>query len=513
MAQAHSAGLTTAWGSATAGLAVRVRVDWNRDGDYVDTYEDVTDRVLSISIDHSLYDKLAGLPMLGVVSPAKASVVLSNETRWFSPSNASGLAGTYTSIADGYYRYPIRIEMGYIVSGAPEYLVQFQGEIEGAVESETMGQARISFTCIDNSINLLQYKASTQVFEDQRPDQGIDTLLTAVGAGGDDLDQAMAVIPFTWMDDENGWEECMDLAASEGGMFYYTKDGTATFRRMTSPIERTYSRTSQATLDESYIRAYQDTLDWRDCYSEVIVRWAGRYAGTLDQLYRAPKAIIIPPGATVTEECRLRHPVLSAVTPIFGTDYSAVSSSYETVAYGATGLELTATTYAQRMDLAFKNNLATDTVYVTDLVIRGFPLLGDEAQEQHYEQDPVLGKVPGDKVYTIRANPYMQDRLQVLRLGQYLRDRLQVPQRMFVWQGPACPWLEVLDRVTLSHHTMSPNPGVDEDCYVLGIQQALSARSMWSMQLLLLPVSNLFKRSDYFLIGTTQYGTSGRAGY
>ena len=81
------------------------------------------------------------------------------------------------------------------------------------------------------------------------------------------------------------------------------------------------------------------------------------------------------------------------------------------------------------------------------------------------------------------------------------------------WSGPACPWLQMLDRVTLSHHTMTPNPGIDVDCYVMGNSMSYTAESMWQQELILLPVTEVYARTNYFIIGTTKYGSYGRAGY
>jgi len=170
------------------------------------------------------------------------------------------------------------------------------------------------------------------------------------------------------------------------------------------------------------------------------------------------------------------------------------------------------TEYGQRVDLAIKNNLTYDTLYICNLVLRGFPLIGDEAQEVRFEQG-ALGEVVGTKVYSLQGNPYTQTREQAERVAQYMRDRLQQPRRVFMWQGPACPWLQMLDRVTLSHNTMAPNPGVNVDCYVMGNNMSYAAGGMWRQELILLPVTDVYARSDYFLIGTTEYGSHGRVGY
>lgn len=506
--------LAASWAASSAKVAVRVRVDWNRDGDYGDVHEDITSRVQGLSIQHSIYDQLAGLPVLGATAPSRASVVVSNEDCWFSPTNASGLVASYPLIAYGIYRFPIQIELGYYNGSTPERLVQFTGEIEAADESESASDVTVTFACTDNSISLLQYKASTSVYQNLRPDQMIQTILVAAGAAtGSSLDQAASTIPYCWMDDENGWEECRDLAQADGGIFFFEKDGGARFRRITAPIERADSLTPVATLNQGNASALRGALTWRDCYSRVTAMYAGRYVGTLDELYKAPSAIIVPPGQTVTEECRLRYPAIDVVSPVYDIDYTAVSSSYDVVAYGTAGVEIATTKYGQRVDLAITNHLLYDTLYICNLVLRGFPLIGDEAQEVRYDQDGALGHVYGTKVYNISGNPYMQTREQAERVAQYMRDRLQQPRWVYVWSGPACPWLQMLDRVTLSHNTMTPNPGIDVDCYVMGNTLRYNAGSMLMQDLTLLPATEVYARANYFLVGTTRYGSYGRAGY
>lgn len=497
--------LATTWAANSSRVCVRVRVDWNRDGDYSDASEDITSRVLSLSIDHSLYNQLTGLPLLGGTRPSSASLQVLNEERWFSPDNASGLVATYPLIANGIYRFPIMIELGYYgLDSAADYLTQFVGEIEGADESESFGQATVNFSCTDASIALLQYKESTTVSTDLLPDAAIAALLVGAGIVVYDLDTALSVVPYSWMDDENLWEECQQLAQSDGGMFYFSKGGTPTYRRMTAFVEKDDSRTSQATLDEGNATQYRSGLAWRDCYTGVIAEWAGRYGGTVIELYQAPGPIEIAPGATVTEEARLRYPNLGIVTPEYGVDYQAITSGPNTVPYGASGVQITPTVYGQRVDLAITNNLANDTLYLTNLVLRGYPLLGEEAQQRRWTQDPVT--VPGEKVFAIRGNPYVQTQEQAERSGPFLRDLLQKPRRMLSWVGPACPWLEMLDRVTLSHNTMTPNPGVDIDCYVVGMSMRFSAGASWEQTLTLLPSDGVFDLAEYFLIGTDVYG-------
>jgi hypothetical protein len=504
--------LATTWAQPHARVATSVRVDWNRDGDWSDPYEDITPRVISVTIRHQLYDQLSGLPLLGQVQPSSAEIVVANDDRWLSVNRAGGVASIYPGVAAGLYRIPIRVELGYYAGTTAERLVQFVGEIEGGEASELYGQGTITLSCVDNSIRLLQYKRSTPVRVGWRADELIEEALVAGGVTAYELDTGMTRIPYAWSDDENAYEECRLAAAADGGMFYFGKDGKALFRRMTAPIERGHSRTVQATLDQGNTRELTDSIAWRDVYSSVIVEWAGRYQAPITDLWTAPRAIEIPPGKTVTEEARYRYPAATVYAPVYGYDYHAMTMAPAAVPYGTGGLTVQTTAYGQRARIAMTNHGTVNTIYVSDLRLRGLPLVGDEAQEQRWEQ--TAGLVPGEKTYALRGNPLIQTADQAGRVGPYLRDRLQRPQRLLTWSGPGIPWVELLDRVRVSHRTMTPNPGVDLEAYVVGIEMDTSGGA-WAQTLTLLPATGCFAYSDYFRVGVSHYADSGsdRLGY
>lgn len=500
--------LAASWAALNARVALRVRCDWNKDGDYTDAYENISDRVLSLRIGHSIYDPVAGLPYLGNAPAGSCHLVLDNHDRWFSPGNAVGLVATYADLANGMYRIPIRVEMGYYNGAIPERLVQFQGEIEETAEAEAVAQAQMAVTCRDNALGLMQDKLSTGLMAGWRTDQVIDEVLTLAGfAGGSDLDVGAAVIPYAWLDDENAWDECRDLAASEGGLFYMAKDGAATFRRMTAPLEQADSLTPVATLDEGNATYYANSIAWRDTYSEVICEYAGRYESDLEEVWSAPRYFAIEPGQTLTEEVRYRYPVTAVFDPVYDVDYHCVTAGGHQLAQGAGGITITLASNAQGGTLTMVNDHASQTAYVLDLVVRGFPLQGEEAQTLRFETTLSPAPVEG-KAYRLGGNPYMQTREQAERLGGFLRDRLQRPRRLLTWRGPACPWIELLDRVTLSHNTMTPNPGLDVECYVVGNSMTCNG-PLWAQELLLLPVPDLWAHEDYFIVGESVYADVG----
>ncbi len=493
--------LAASWAAPSARPAVRVLVDWDTDGDYTGPDEDITSRVLDITIAHGLYDALGGLPVLGTVTASTASATVDNSDRWLSPDNPSGIVADHPELAGGYYRVPIRIEMGYVHGGAPELLVQFVGEIESSEQQESYGQAVVQFACLDRSLGLTQAKQSSAIYRAYRADALMAVLLVGAGYLSYDLDTAITEVPHAWLDDENVLEEIKALAAADGGMFWFSKGGTPTYRRMTAPLERADSRMAVVDLEAGSAETVRDSLAWRDMYSGIIVEWAGRYVGALADLWTAPRAVSVPPGATVREEARFRYPAERVLAPVYDTDYTCITSAPKVVPSNLVTIAMTA--YGQRAILDITNHDTANTIHLLGLRVRGFPLLGEEAQERRYDQ--TLGLVPGEKVYAVRGNPYRQSEAQAERIGPYLRDRLQAPRRLYTWRGPCCPWLELLDRVHLDTTGESPSSGLDTDGYVVQMRLGYRAGGMLTQELLLLPCAGVYAFDSYFLLGSSAY--------
>ncbi len=94
-------------------VARAVYVDWNKDGDFSDSGENITARVLQFTCSASLYDDSYGLPALGSGSAGTATVTVANDDYWLSLTNAVGIVAPYPALADGIYRIPIKIKLGY----------------------------------------------------------------------------------------------------------------------------------------------------------------------------------------------------------------------------------------------------------------------------------------------------------------------------------------------------------------------------------------------------------------
>jgi len=479
-----------AWSDSHNTPCSKIEVQW--DGT---NWTDETSRCTRWSINVSLRDSRTGLPMLGAVHPGTATVVMDNSDNRFSPDNAS--SPIHSDISDGIYRVPIRISADYGTATTR----QFTGQIETPSESETPTGREVSFSCVDDSLDMLEYEYTTALYRDKRVDEFMATLLAEAGVTSTSLDKGFASVPYLWMNTDNIAYELSRLAQSELGMVFFAKDGTYTFWRMTAFLENARSTSSQATLTTGTLFRLSDAIAWRDAYTGVRVTMAPLTLGELVDVYVSNEDILIAPGDTVTQDVQYRWPVRSIVTPEAGVDYEALSSGCRDL---SGDLVVDVTSYAQRASVSFTNN-ASLSMYVTGFKLRGKPLLSEASEERQYDTTLSPAKVPGTKVYDLRGNPYLQTRAQMERAGQFLRDRLERPRRLWQWRGVCNPDLCIGDRVTVQDSDM----GINADAYVLGIQQEYRSSAVYTMTLELLPVANLFAEPSYFILGTSSYADSG----
>jgi hypothetical protein len=493
-----SMNLAANWSASSARVAVGVICDWNRGG-FTGTYKDVSSWVRSVSVAMSLYESRLGLPGLGAANPGTATIVLNNSDNWFSPGNASGLVATYPGLANGMYRVPVQVWMGYYEGATAQAICSFTGEIESTSESESSGGARaFRLQCHDVSLPLRQAKLSTTIYSNYRVDALIAAYAALAGLSDTDLDAAMSHVSAGWLDDGNVWEEIVALAQADSGLVYCDELGNLVYRRATAWLERADSTAAVLTLDRGKVSASETARNWQDVYNEVTVEYAPRYRGAVTVVYQAQGPVIVPPNSSITETYQFDYPCSAIITPAATTDYQAAS---------AAGLDLSANLVvsvdadAQRADVTFTNNNAYHAIYVYAFQIRGRPVYGVSGQEAKAESS--LGLISDNKAYAVRSNVYSQSVAQAQLRAGLLRDWLQRPRRILTYTGPWAPWLQLGDRI----HVEDADAGVDEDCYLLGKDISYGS-SLLRAKLSLLPVTDLYAYSSYFRLGSSAYGAS-----
>lgn len=494
--------LNTLWAADSAQSSVSIQMAW----DGVNYKEEAT-RVLDWRIESSLYTADQGLPHLGQGPASRASITLDNSDGRFSADNAAG--PLYANIASGIYQVPVMIYGGYYCPTHRDHerLIQFTGEIVSSYETESGGRKAVTLACTDRSIEIAQAKHSTALYLNYRPDEIMAAVLAALGVAHTSLDYAMSITPYGWLDDENALREMQQLAASDGGWVRFRKDGTFLFERLTHWLEAAEHTTVQANLTRSEGFYWGGALAWRDTYTGVVVEYSSRYKGGEDIIYQSPDDIQVGPGATVSKVCKLRSAITSYIPPVVGTDYHAVSGGMADMQSSLTITIPSATAYAQRVTVQFANSHSYLSCYVKSFQLRGYPVLGEEAQE--VEAGTVTGEnakalaVRPDTTRNIPPNPWIQTAIQAQRLAGFYSDRLGERRRLIEWRGVCCPYLELGDRVRVT-----TEDGITHECYILSMNQGKSTTGMYSMELLLLPCANLYAHARYFQWGVDSYAVT-----
>lgn len=479
--------LDTQWKAAVVQPSVSIQIAW----DGVNYTEEAT-RARDWTCEHSLYSGDKGLPHLGEAPPSSAKVTLNNSDGRFSLDNPA--SPLYAHISAGIWQKPITIDGGYYYAPTTthERTRQFTGVIEGYNAWEDSSGKYITLQCVGLESKIMQIKHSTKLGLNLRPDEWIGTVLAECGVVSHSLDMGFNEIPDGWLDDENVWDECHDIAASDGGWFYYSKAGVALFERMTHWLEGAAHTTVQVELTRGEAFYLSGAASWRDHYTGVIVEYAPRYKGGEDVVYDAPEPWEVGPGETITKICKMNTAITSFLTPVAGEDYSVTSGggwdmqSYVTVTFPE------AERYAQRVTVQIANSHPHLSCYILNFKIRGYPVLGDPAQE--VESGQITGA--NAKAYPLRGNPWLQTEAQAERIAAFLTDRLSTPVKLIVWKGVCCPFLELGDLVKAT-----TEDGITHDCFVLRIIQRHQAAGMYYQELLLLPKASLFDHDHYFVWG------------
>lgn len=113
---------------------------------------------------------------------------------------------------------------------------------------------------------------------------------------------------------------------------------------------------------------------------------------------------------------------------------------------------------------------------------------------------------PYDVTKRVNAGPYVQTEAQADMLKVLYGDRLRYPRMTYSVTGfKAMPWLQLGDRVRIN---VSAPYTSTRDMIVTGIAMSWRPGDPFLQTLTGVDVLGLYEYSDYFVIGTSAYGTT-----
>ena len=368
----------------------KVLVDWNNDGDFSDSNEDVSANVLAASFTRgaNFASQLTGRAVAGTLR-----INLNNST------------GIYNSFLSGGALYgnllpsrKIQVKAGN--SGFP-YTFPFSfldtpiwtGYITKILPTVQSGQARTALIEATGPLGRLgQAKVDVAQATAQRTDQLIDDILDAAGwdAGDRDLDEGKTTITRYWSTGKQTLAALNEIAETEVGWIKETPDGKIAFENRHHRYAETHANTSQGTFSDaggstlSYKR-----IEQKDSLPQVFnsFRAGARVytVGSLAVLWTLPDIGTSSPsidvGQVKTFEASFPNSdsATNAVSVNAWTTTAATTDMLANAASDGSGTNLTSsigisvTKTGERMEIQLTNNAAV-LVYITKLQARGTPI-------------------------------------------------------------------------------------------------------------------------------------------
>jgi hypothetical protein len=302
-----------------------VSVDWNRNGTFTDTGDDVTTVVRGgISATYGRDQATALSPVVA----GRGSFTLDNSSRTYSPRNASSsLFGLVKPSR------PVLIQR---TISATTYTI-FRGHTDDSPLDPDADAKTVAFSLIDYLADFRGVKVTTALNQGIRTGAAIDAVLTAAGwTGGRALDTGATILPWWWADGDDAFDMLQQLLAAEGPPSLLTIDasGAFVFRDRHHRVTSTASTTSQATFTGSGTsepvmgRGFKYSEPWSNIVNDVQITVDERQpSGALSAVWTTDQTISIGASSSYVVVVSASDPFLNAVAPVAGVDYNLDSGS------------------------------------------------------------------------------------------------------------------------------------------------------------------------------------------
>jgi hypothetical protein len=308
-------------------------IDWNNDGDYSDTGEDMTARLMG---DVAISSGLDHGRALSPAQPGRMTFTLRNADRVLSPENAT--SPLYGLIKPG---RPVMYQQ---TLAATTYTL-FRGFLDDFTLLPNREERSVQVTCLDALARLSDITITTSLHEGVTTGQAIGYVLDAIGwpSGARSLDAGCTVIRHWWAEAEDAWSALTKLLASEGlPAMVYIDYATGNFvyrdrshRLIDSTVSSVTFRDSGAEPRFSEPLSYD--AGWSNILNDVSFEVQERMAdGSLAQVWSSDETITLGAAASTVIHVQASDPFKGAVVPVAGTDYLLRSGSVASVTLSQT---------------------------------------------------------------------------------------------------------------------------------------------------------------------------------
>jgi hypothetical protein len=368
-------------------MALSAAIDWDKDGTWNDTGEDVTSRVMAspgVTLEYGRDQSTALAPMVA----GRGSFTLNNASGDYTPLNSgSPIFGNIKPAR------PVLLERSV---GANDYVL-FAGHTDDTPLNPDLSNRTVQISLVDYLADFRGQTISTALYTGKFTGEIIDIILDEVGwdAGLRDLDTGASVLPYWWEDGTDAFTALDRVLQAEGPPALLTigADGSIVFRSRHHRLLDTASISSQDTWYGATTEPYMSRLlyddGWRNIINTGTISVETRTVRAIEPVWTMDEAIHIGASATKTFIATANDPFTAAITPVSGTDYvvevgslssvtlsrTSGASTTITLTAGGSGAQLTNLQLrAQPVSVAYTTQVtASDATSITDYGQRAFP--------------------------------------------------------------------------------------------------------------------------------------------
>lgn len=411
----YSDGYLTGYGAIGETLVggFMVEVDWNKDGDFNDTNENVTSlvrRQAGLSFEYGRDQSTALAPTVA----GRGAFTLNNVSKMFSPRNvASPLYGNIKPAR------PVRVRRLFDTN----IYVLFQGHTDDSPINPDRNTKSVQLSLVDSLADFRGFTISTELLAGLRTGEAISIILDQVGWGASrELDHGATVMPWWWEEGTDAFTALETLVRCEGppAMLTMGADGSIVFKDRHHRLLDAGSITSQDTWHESGLVEpvmHRDGFTYDEAWNKIINTGTAsidvRIPKPVEAVWTQEGTITLLASETKTLTVSGSDPFINAIAPVAATDYqlltgsvtvslsrtSGASTTIVLVAGGSgahiNGLQLR----AQPVSVSYTVGItASDPSSIADYGARSFP--GDLSFASQFDAQSVL-----DTAVELRAQP------------------------------------------------------------------------------------------------------------
>jgi len=315
---------------------LRFYVDWNNDGLFTGTYDEVTATPGGNAMAGDGMTIAYGRDQARAFSPVRAGEAafkLNNAARIYSPENAG--SPLYGNLVPG---RPVKIT----ATQDAAVTVIYRGFLDGYTVSPNKGDRAVTLSCLDLMARFAQANPlSTPLYASIRTGTAIGYILDALGwpSGARDLDPGASTIRWWWEEGTDGLTALARMLAAEGPPAICFVDTNANFvyrdrhhrlldaASVTSQATFTNGTTAESATVATFSQPMTYDTGWRDIVNTIITSVDQRNQQALDVVWQTDATIAVPAGTAVTVTAQSSDPFLNAVTPVADTDYTLLAGA------------------------------------------------------------------------------------------------------------------------------------------------------------------------------------------